>query len=283
MSRKLAASVVTLATAVSLLTPLASASAATPSQSHAVAAVQSVSRAVSSTVNWDLDNPQSYGTMIINLRQAATEGTEGGVAVTYPRTDEGLIAVNITGVGRELTLYFTRNNLYLRGFGLTNGDMVYGFNDWPLQNHIDVPGYTPLSFGSSYIDLQHTAGTNRAGFVYGTESLQQDLRTLTGFAPGGNNAQAARALLRLISATSEAARFNPIEVVIGTAINNHHPATLTPRQVSMENEWGSISAYGVAQAEHHPANPVTFNGVTFNSMRIVAAWLALMLRPGTGS
>ncbi|MGA5821058.1 ribosome-inactivating family protein [Kitasatospora sp. NPDC094028] len=297
MTRRRLTPLITLATAVSLLVPAASAAAAAPA-APAAPAVQPVEHVITNTITWRLSDGAggyaAYRTMLNQLRAAATQdriGNHPSLPMTYSANNDGVIALNISGGNARLTLYFTRSNLYLRGFGVTNSNQVFQFgdSDYDLNQQIDATAITNLNFSGDYVgdrSLQNTARTNRAGLQYGIGQFTTDIAELSRYAPGGDNAQAATSLLRLIGATSEAARQTPLADTIATAIRNRTQSTLTGSELSYENMWNALSTYFSALvAGQHPA-PVTFNNgqqiITVNGANMVAAVFALLLRPGAG-
>ncbi|MFJ1753818.1 ribosome-inactivating family protein [Kitasatospora sp. NPDC088134] len=299
MTRRRLAPLLTLATATALLVPVASAAAAplvepAPAATAPAADVATpVNDAVTNRITWQLfrDNRAyaAYVTMLGQLRAAATQERIGnpGVPMTYPVNNDGIIAVNISSMdGHRVTLYYTRANLYLRGFGVTGSNQVFQFSDYNLTGQINATQITTLAFDGNYTgdhSLGSTSQVDRSTLRYSTDFLSADIETLATYNPSaGNNAAAATSLIRLIGATAEAARQIPLANTVSAGLRSGGAATLTTNEVTLENRWSRVSNWANETAHgQHPA-AVTYGGVTFNSLNAVASVFALLLRPGAG-
>ncbi|MFE3634206.1 ribosome-inactivating family protein [Streptomyces cellostaticus] len=231
-----------------------------------------------------------YGALINSLRQAAGHPFRDGTGVTQT-TGRALIRMTLTvPVGnerRELTLWFTPGDLYLRGFTASNG-LTWQFNDadFNLRTLMDDLGQLPpgtgrtLGMGSNYNSLSGRAGRGREAMPMGYADFLGSVRNLAQYTGGGNQQDIARSLMFMIQVTSEAARFNDV-FGIGSAITRSGGTTyhgLPPLQQFLENSWNRISEYGYAVSHDPGTAPASINGVgTLRSWRDVARYLALML------
>ena len=178
-------------------------------------------------------------------------------------------AVNDQGQTRLLGLYFTVDDLYLRGF-TDNSLQAWQFNDsdFNLLSQLDNQGATPdgggstLPFGSNYNSLRQAAGRGRESLPISYTAIRDAIFGLSGF-NGSGTQNAARNLMLMIQFTSEAIRFNDVFGVMNDVTSNagHLYPGLPLFQQYLENDWTSISNYGFALSSDPSTPPLTLQGI----------------------
>ncbi|MFJ9605704.1 ribosome-inactivating family protein [Kitasatospora sp. NPDC101176] len=240
------------------------------------------------TMTGEWQNPgqmsKDWGTFLQSLRQASGSRWNGETYITQGSNSVSLIRADLNAVnggGRQMTLrlWFTPDNLYLRGFTTTpvdarpgDGDITYAFNDEgfnlgrtmdALRNGPDgglIPPatYRSLSYDGSYPQMERPQrqggpGVSRDDTGMSYSSLMNSVFQLAYLARGteqngGNQFQAtARSLLRMIQVTSEAARLRDVQGIVIQMMANHGMAyTMPARQQELENGWSRLSRYAAA-------------------------------------
>ncbi|MCU1247054.1 MAG: hypothetical protein JWQ49_83 [Edaphobacter sp.] len=262
-----------------------------------------------------------YSGLISSLRNAAATSFRNGVMITPTTSSEqsaNLITMQLTDVGRTdpdtgqnptMTLWFTADNLYLRGFTNTQGQTFY-FNE-PSTN--GNPGYslpqafestsqgqafgpagwmTGLGMSSNYNSLTQASGLNRSNISLGWPNFYNAFYTLAYYGVNGNSSYSgcAASLLLMIQYSSEAARFNDVYGFTSVWVQRYaadNESTSLPLWMQyMENSWAQISNYGWQDSQYAGTAPLNVTGMnpdnsgnsyTFNSFGDVQRFIAVML------
>jgi hypothetical protein len=223
-----------------------------------------------------------YNTMINTLRANAGDIYRGDVrATTRNRNRILVINVNLPNTSGPLTLYYSAPNMYLRGWGTTDNNgvihvhtlsnlaigqgsassggalPVQGPGQYDLANHLSNAGYGnqhytavyPSGFGDNYQDLQDVAGGEGARQVFQRMDLKENLVRLQEYGTphaSASRQQIAAALLNIIGATAEAARFGGVSAVVTDAMRDpHNRSHILPFDTyALETDWGDLSKYG---------------------------------------
>ena len=208
------------------------------------------------------DSQNMYMLLIQSLRntsgyQAPTGVNNQGIMLTQGGT--GLIRLDLSYGDATLWLWFTADNLYLRGFTDTAGN-TYSFNDFSLQQYMQNiypangdrslfpenigTAYYTLPFGSDYNDMVRAAGRGRESMPISYSDLWGSFSNLA-FAGGAMDAQSyARSLMFMIQFTSESARFNDVYGVMSDIMGNGTSYNGLPAvQQELENSWSQISTF----------------------------------------
>lgn len=187
-------------------------------------------------------------------------------------TQNSLIRADLNFQGEELQLWFSPNNLYLRGFTTHYGE-TWQFNDsdYSLESVMEGLGRTSpdwnllpdlgrfrtLNFGSNYNSLTQAAGRGRDSMPISHNDLWNSAWQLQYATDGGPST--ARSLMLMIQFTSEAARFWDVYGVMSDIMRNQgswYPG-LPAVQQELENSWDGLSRY--AYALYSGQNPSPYN------------------------
>ena len=204
-----------------------------------------------------------------------------------------------------MDLWITSQDLYVRGFTNSAG-YTYQFNDsdFNLLSAMDDLGQSSagstLSFGSNYNSLSNVAHRGRESTPFYYNSFWASFQNLatTSNPYGANQQNVARSLMVMIQMTSEAARFNDVFGVAQDSMGTGSYGGLPLFQQYLENNWATISNYGLAVSQNSSTNPITVNGInpdtgnnpsgaanpyTLNSFNDVARFLSVMNTSPYGS
>lgn len=212
-----------------------------------------------------------YQQMIVALRQTGHQ--YHGIYITQPRSSDGLIHLQINMANRgSVVLWFTANNLYLRGFENNDG-RIYYFSDYEMPDAMRAMGIQPavqLGFNGGYGALERRAGRSRQeaqehpGLQLSFSTLEEAVRGLadTRWRPGEPDRDIARRLLIMIQFTSESARFAAVNGRMRDAMRTNAPIRVTDREVELENSWDPISQFARELIERpHNTRPTEIRGV----------------------
>jgi hypothetical protein len=177
---------------------------------------------------------QYYG-LIRSLRNAAGHSWRNNVQMTQLDDIHALIRLDLTLENRTVQLWFTGNNLYLRGFTDPQGN-TYAFNDYDLQGAMRPASafssggdllprgqYFVLPYGSDYNAMTQAAGRGRDTMPISWIALNASFLSLANApgTPGSTDTQSrARALMFMIQYTSESARFYGVYQVMYNIMGN---------------------------------------------------------------
>ncbi|MEZ0109331.1 hypothetical protein ABH920_003341 [Catenulispora sp. EB89] len=205
-----------------------------------------------------------YTQLIGSLRAAAGHAWRDGVMQTQSSSDHSLIRLDLAQGNARIALWFTPDNLYLRGFTTTSG-ATFSFNDFNLQaamqpataygNSDLLPAaatggtYITLPFSSNYNNLVQVAGRDRAAMPISWNDFFNSFYNLA-YADQGTpatNQAIARDLLFMIQYTSESARFNDVFGVMSDIMGNaaRFYNGLPALQQEVENDWTQMSRYAI--------------------------------------
>jgi hypothetical protein len=238
-----------------------------------------------------------FYSLIVSLRVTAGHPFRQGTSylpetMQYPQLNyyvTGLIRMTLTRLprpntnetGADLVLWFTPNDLYLRGFTTTSG-RTYQFNDaqnvggYTLAQHLQMVGYNSpqgvatLNYGSNYNSLTQASQVGRQNLGLSYDSFWDALNNLAytndNRTFGFDRAHVATSIMRMIQFTSEAARFNDVFGVAHDVMSHSwsNYSGLPLFQQYLENNWGRISAYGFQVSQNPLTTPVTIYGINPN-------------------
>jgi hypothetical protein len=228
---------------------------------------------------------QYYG-LIQSLRNAAGHTWRNGVEQTQTTDTHSLIRLDLTAPTANgpatVQLWFTANNLYLRGFVDSRGTL-YSFNDYDLRAAMmpassftsggnllpsaatsNPPGPSViLPFGSDYSSMTQAAQRNRGDMPVSYEALANAFLTLADGSRSGY-LPIARAVMFMIQYTSESARFYDVWQVMNnimgnTPINGVYPPAyngVPAAAQEFENSWSGISQYAISLS--NGSNPADY-------------------------
>ncbi|WKK23983.1 ribosome-inactivating family protein [Streptomyces olivoreticuli] len=243
----------------------------------------------------------AYDTFLHDVQDAAAHRWDSGVAQTQGNED-ALLRVDIR-YDTTLTLWFTPNNMYLRGFTTATG-LTFAFNDYPLQQRMTVfaanspdrnllppgDGHRILPYGSRYGAITDVAGRDRGNTPLSYQSLLNAQASLQYRRVPDRDPNVARALLFFIQYVSEAARFRPVAArMTGFMLDRRGAAPgLSLGLQELENHWSALSrlAYQARNGNPDPVDVGPHYGhvTSYEQMRQVVMMLLgnLNQAPGPG-
>jgi hypothetical protein len=261
------------------------------------------------------DQRVAYARMIKDFKDLTVNYNNSSTLITLPtfgsRPDLGeqdsdlvkFTLYDITGyspgseTAPKVTLWYTTDNFYLRGFENTNGDL-YQFDPEAsgydlakaLQSILPPSKVITLPFGSDYNTLSKVAGADRNTLQFSRQSMHNAIYTLAyaGINPQSTNQSIASAQLLMIQYFMEAPRFNDVYGYLGETLADDPNAPregLPVWQQYMENRWAAMSDY-MGRISKGPTPPLVVPGmgrspdekdVTFTSFNQAAAYIATML------
>ncbi|MFH8387793.1 ribosome-inactivating family protein [Kitasatospora sp. NPDC018058] len=261
MLRKLALLLLSLATAMGLVTGLSTTASATNF----------------SVIDWNISNITERGAThesnYYRLISAIHLHTYGNVThyegLTQTSTDhDRLVQVRVLDTNNtQLTsVYLWADNLYVAGFYAPATNTHFAFNDryQDFQTALGIPSARILPTNGNYTGLP--GGNDRGRLVLEPETIYNAMYQLGHAAPNDYNDAVGRALVVAIQIFSEASRFSPILDRIRGNIHNWTHTPLTDDYAGLENDWGRISqfAYNIRN------NPTL-------SIRILGQWVTSLV------
>lgn len=261
-----------------------------------------------------------FGTFLQSLRNASghwlaqdTNITQNSDAIPHALIRADLNVTNAAGHQTQLRLWYTPNNLYLRGFTTTaidanpaaNGNVTYYFadSDFNLASEMNYlrssssdsgllppANYQRLPYGGGYTDMGSGPGATRANTQLSYSSVYNSIFQLA-YLPrgseqyGGNNVlTTAQSLIRMIQITSEAARFRDVQGWVTQMISNQSTSGTMPLvQQELENDWRGLSNYARSETDspgHYVGAHVPY--VTTRARALGYLALALFTYEGSG-
>ncbi|MEU9401190.1 ribosome-inactivating family protein [Streptomyces sp. SID4985] len=273
-----------------LLTGAAPAAQAADAHQHTASTAVAVRpQAVLNPFFWDFRSSDAsvirnaYGRAISRLRQAVGHAyaADPSFQVTSDQADIATMTVLLPG-NRQVSLHYTTDNLYLRGFSVGQGDVVQ-FNDFDLGHEMDRNARTlPFNgrYGTERGHLEFNSSRTRAQLSFSRRALGESLENLYNFAnDSGNvsNQQVATAALTLVAATSEGARFRPVYQDVLNAIPGEGGAGQSGDDLILENNWSRLTDFTRRLANHeHPAE-LALGGRHFRTIQNVRNVLVMLL------
>ncbi|CAH2902847.1 MAG: hypothetical protein PPHEMADM_4869 [uncultured Paraburkholderia sp.] len=199
-------------------------------------------------MDFNYNSAAEYADSIVRLRKQVSSNLENvpNLRVTNQTPHEQLTILNFTNASADrVSLVMWNENLYVVGF--IAGGTFYRFRD-PEFSHITVPGtnQTDLHILSHYRDLTRVADQVRSEITISESALDNAIRNLARYGNGSVTLQqVARAMLILITSTSEAARFAELSRLIVTNLNvpSSEARSLGTYFTTLTNNWGSLSEY----------------------------------------
>ncbi|WP_330351325.1 pectinesterase family protein [Streptomyces sp. NBC_00582] len=258
--------------------------------------LQSASAATGADVTWRLSSEpdeakNDYAATINAIRTAISgnyrqraetdSGTNGpAVDFTLPGGVTDYISVDLHAEDSVdfIRVFIRRSDSYVMGWrqGVENGvgDVTLG-QIFPLESDVTLPGTATdrSNVNTAYVGLSNyndlaQQGATRDGMQISVGSLNNAVLTLQA---GDNSVSgyvrvAAPAILQIIEALAEGARFRNQAAGIAAAFGNSQGFTVTPQYMDQQNNWASASTALVAALGAMAVllpNPVSFGGVTF--------------------
>ncbi|MET7981729.1 MULTISPECIES: ribosome-inactivating family protein [unclassified Streptomyces] len=276
--------------AAALLTGAAPAAQAADAHPHTAATAVAVRpQVVLNPVFWDFQSSDAsvirntYGQAISRLRQSAGHAyaADTSFQVTSDQADIATMTVLLPG-NRRVSLHYTTDNLYLRGFSVGQGDVVQ-FNDFDLGHEMDRNARTlPFNgrYGTEHGHLEANSSRTRAQISFSRRALSESLENLYNFANESgnvNNQQVATAALTLVAATSEGARFQPVYQDVLNAIPGEGGASQSGDDLILENNWSSLTAFTRRLANHENPAELVLGNRRFRTIQNVRNVLVMLL------
>jgi hypothetical protein len=236
------------------------------------------------TLNPSYPQAEQWGSLVQSLRNAAAFPYRDGTMITEQTSFEqaaDLIQMQLTDVtpgvdpGQTVQLWFTADNLYLRGFTNVQGQTFYfPENSYSLGLAFESAGLgngpgawmTSLGYSGNYNSLTAVAaqGRENLSLSYGAFYNAAYALMYNGINQDGSTRQrVARGLMLMIQYMSEAARFTDINGFISSQVSNtaNGQTTLPLFQQYLENSWAQMSNYGESVTQDPTTPPLTVNGI----------------------
>lgn len=205
----------------------------------------------------------------IHVNSYGTDTHQNGITqTTTDRSRVIQVRIRDTGGVDLVSLYFWADSLYLAGFYAPQGagpNRHFAFDDnrtaqlaWTLG--ISHDSITSLRRSGNYTGLP--TGNNRSELRVTSHSMYDAARTL-GRANGYSN-QVGSALVVMITAFSEAARFGPIFNQVFNNVRHGHRTNLG-NLVSLTNQWDAIARF-VNDVYNHRVARITVLGVVVTNL-----------------
>ena len=208
----------------------------------------------------------SYGQLVASLRNAAGHQWRNGIMIAQVPASHALIRMDLsTPSGAVVQLWFTPDNLYLRGFTTASG-ATYSFNDFDLRGAMQpasgfgnsgmLPAaawgqgaYYVLPFGSDYNSLTNAANQGRQNMTISYQGMWNTLYQLAyADQDQASNQAIASDLMFMIQFTSESARFYDVFGVMNDIMGNGNQVYngLPAAQQELENNWAQMTQYAIS-------------------------------------
>ncbi|MFD8573470.1 ribosome-inactivating family protein [Streptomyces sp. NPDC059639] len=260
---------------------------------------------------------KDWGAFLQSIRTAAGHSWRGETSITqnvnvipHALLRADINVTNAAGHQTELRLWFTPNDLYLRGFTTTsvdassadNANVTYWFRDstFNLPNTMEnlrsspdsgllpPPRYSQLPYGGSYGALRG-ADASHANTQMSYEALYNSVFQLA-YVPrnttqiGGDNYRTtAASLFRMIQVTSEAARLRDVQGMIIQMMADHSRSFTVPAlQQELELDWSHLSDYAWNNTDA-PGHYVGPHVPYVTTVARALGYLAIALYPNQGS
>ncbi|MEU2772013.1 ribosome-inactivating family protein [Streptomyces sp. NPDC007162] len=222
---------------------------------------------------------------IINFLRGRGGGWSIYQSIRVTRTSDDYFPLTLQVGGSRVTLIFNARNLYVTGWynEVTHQYVRLGAGPatMPGQN-----GATQNRNWLNYTQMESAAGADRGSLGITMGAIQGAITDLS----RGNWRDQARALLVLVQAFAEGARFDFISYRIGHAMRsngifyagsssavNGGSGALSLTSLDLENNWGGLSqAAENATQNHYPLNYQIGSG-SFTTMQALDEQLALAL------
>jgi hypothetical protein len=253
-------------------------------------------------ISWDMNGgSRAYNAMLEAVRQRATGGVvlREGILQTNPGSTE-IFTVNVTHSGApsssstpsSFRLIMRASDLFVLGWvidGPSGQERVFFFSEEDTgYRGVDGDGeLVPVPFSGSYGDLENAAGRTRTGLkLNGSSWLTVFVDMIETSVDETGQDAVARAMLALIPAVAEGARFDPIQQAVAPSFDaGEH--VVTPAESALMNDWSKASKQLVDNLNNltpidftvdDPLTPdVDFQATTVSGMALLLA-IALITR-----
>ncbi|GLP64877.1 hypothetical protein TUSST3_14970 [Streptomyces sp. TUS-ST3] len=229
---------------------------------------------------------------IINDIRGRLRGSRlyNNIVLTQGGNDFFDVTLAVGNGDNAITLIFNARNLYVTGWRNDRTGVYYRMGAGPST----VPGQvgdTQERNWLNYSAMERAAQTDRGNLGITMGSIQG---AITDLATSGNNRDVARAMLILVQAFAEGARYDFISYRVGQAIRNSgifyagSSSTVSGNgsgqdefQVTgleLENNWETLSNAAMNATQNHTSPNVQIGSGRFTTMQAIDAQLAVALR-----
>ncbi|MEV5958494.1 ribosome-inactivating family protein [Streptomyces sp. NPDC051987] len=205
--------------------------------------------------------------------------------IVLTRTSDDYFPLTLRVGGSQITLIINARNLYVTGWQNDNTGVYYRLGAGPAELQ-GQNGRTEERKWLNYTQLEQQAGVDRGSLGITMGAIQGSISDLA----RSNSQDQARALLVLIQAFSEGARYDFISYRVGQAMRNHSTfyagsqswvnggsGAVYLSALDLENNWAGLSQ--AVENSTHNGYPVDYqigNG-HFTSMQAIDEQLAMAL------
>ncbi|WP_216587963.1 ribosome-inactivating family protein [Streptomyces brasiliscabiei] len=214
----------------------------------------------------------------------------GGITLTRNQDDYFPVTLRM-GASRSVTLIFNARNLYVVGFRNDAENRYYRLGAGPANfNNSQVTHLNWLN----YTNMESAAGIGRGSLAINMGSIQGSISDITN--PNISNANAARALMILVQAFAEGARFDFFSYRISQSIRtgansfyagqsssissngaNSTPSMIEVTGLDFENNWGTLSTAARSATQNHTSPHVHLGSGYITTLSAIDAQLAIAL------
>ncbi|MFJ4469609.1 ribosome-inactivating family protein [Streptomyces sp. NPDC089424] len=241
-----------------------------------------------------------YLGLLQSFQGASAHYWQQGIAATQT-SESSLIRMDLNFAGESLWLWFTPEDLYLRGFTNHYGDTwTFNDNDWNLAEHMhriatdrspdvgllpDLTRIRTLHFGSNYNSMAANAGgINRGNLPISYTAVWNAAWQLQ---YGDSTAMTAQSLLLMIQFTSEAVRFWDVYGLFrGVMEDGTRRIGVPANHQELENHWNQIGRFAqdwYAGRNPRPVNVGPHAGVISNISQVRENLWTILGNPATTS
>lgn len=243
--------------------------------------------AYATTFSLDFSSAKNYVDSLNELRtQISTplpnlQMQGAAVSILHRPAPDSVLRINLDGIDPdvrqgELQLILHPESLYLVGFVNRRTNTFYRFSDFASISLPDVTSTVPLNADSGYTTLQRIANTNRIGMAINRFSLTGSYVDLRDFSGNALTQNAARALLRLITVSSEAIRFRQIARNFRPFLDSFstNSYVMSQEDVDITLNWARLSS---TLPDYRSGETVRVGRLAFADTRAVLAAVAVIL------
>ncbi|WP_392892736.1 ribosome-inactivating family protein [Streptomyces sp. LN699] len=236
MLRKLCSILLTLATAMGLVTVLSGPASAQN--------LQVIDWHVSRITDGGPTHAQNYYNLIADIHRLTYGLPTHYEGLAQTTTERGrLVQVRVldTDNAHLASVYLWADNLYVAGFYAPGSNVHFVFNDrvQEFQNTLGITNARIMPRTGNYTGLP--GGNNRADLVLNPQRMYHGMQQL--HSPTEYNDNVGSGLLTAIQIFSEASRFSPILDRVRNNIARWESTPLGGGYADLENNWGAISQF----------------------------------------
>jgi hypothetical protein len=248
---------------------------------------ESAAQAGTRKIEWNLDEKDNdggenyYHDMIRALRERASDQCLLNKTYALTSDKKQFIEIQVTQGGNHIiSLFVQSSSLYVVGWSTrVSGDWQYiQIDDQPVPSGQTVALTTP--FGGDYGALERAAEQERTAGSLGQAGIAAAVQSLASANPGAAISwrPRARALLVLIQAVSESARFRPITRTIRHGLTSGIATQASEQWLDLENHWSALGR-NLQNAVESDTDPVAYtsNFVSITTLADYSRFLALIL------